>query len=58
MKRSKETMVPICTVCGEAVSIDTASRSNRWYEGIVGVRMLLCSPECRDKYDTVKDKSA
>ena len=58
MRRPKETSVYICAVCGERVSLDTVVRSNRWYKGVVGVRMNLCSPECRDKYDEGDDKSS
>jgi hypothetical protein len=46
MKRSNETMEPICMVCKGPLSIDTAYKSNSWWKETVGVRVLLCSPQC------------
>ena len=50
-KRKKaETMQPVCMVCKEDMSIDVAYKSNVWFKGMEGVRVLLCSPKCLDMY--------
>lgn len=40
-----------CTVCRSKVDIMFPIRSNTWAYGMVGVRMMLCSVECRRVYD-------
>ena len=41
-----------CYVCHEEMEPDFGVRSNSWFEGILGARLLVCSTECRDVYDT------
>ena len=51
--RSKEKPVYVCKVCQEDLPLDQrlATRSNTWAYGMVGVRFLFCSEQCRDKHD-------
>lgn len=42
--------------CGEEMSLDIARRSRTWAYGLVGVRAILCSIECRDEYDKSNQK--
>ena len=55
MKRSKYTTTvsndATCMVCHNDMDERTGVRSNTWFNGIVGARAVLCSSECRDKYD-------
>lgn len=41
----------ICAVCKEPVNDEFPVRSNTWAYGFAGVRMMLCSVACRDKFD-------
>jgi hypothetical protein len=41
----------ICAVCGEEMSYSQAVRSRRFYEGVIGARLCLCSRECAEAYD-------
>lgn len=56
MKRSRETTTYVCMSCGEEMSLDIARRSRTWAYGLVGVRAILCSIECRDEYDKSNQK--
>jgi hypothetical protein len=49
-RKVAETMQPVCMVCKRDMSIDVGYKSNGWFKGVVGVRVLLCSPECVDLY--------
>lgn len=40
-----------CLVCHEHVDIFYPVRSNTWFAGITGVRVMLCSTACQEKYD-------
>lgn len=41
----------VCVECQEPVNPDFPVRSNTWAFGMAGVRMMLCSVQCRDSYD-------
>lgn len=52
IRRSGETMQPICAVCGSEFQLDVARRSTSWWNGIEGVRMLLCpDPACLREWE-------
>lgn len=55
MKRSRNRTTyatdSICTWCGDGINYDSAIRSNTWWKGMIGVRVMLCTEKCRDEYD-------
>lgn len=52
-KRAKVPKIPVCHHCRKdrAPDSDLTPRSNTWAFGMIGVRFLFCSVECRDTYD-------
>ncbi len=40
-----------CFVCHNDMDDRTGIRSNSWFKGVLGVRAILCSEKCRDKFD-------
>ena len=40
-----------CMECHVGIDDRTGVRSNSWFKGVLGVRAILCSEVCRDKFD-------
>ena len=40
-----------CMWCHEDIDERTGVRSNTWFHGIIGARAVLCSDDCRTKFD-------
>jgi hypothetical protein len=52
VKRGSSTMQVTCFVCHNDMDDRTGVRSLSWLGRIPGVRAILCSRDCRDKWDT------